>query len=142
MVPAQAEAFVRALGKDWYADLQTVRESIAAGRPFNVIHMRNVMKVDVFPAREQFHRAQLDRATVVPIGEGQVPCAVTTAEDIFLAKLRWYADGGEVSERQWNDIIGLITTNPDMDAEYLGLWAPRLGVSALLARAHADASKD
>src|SRR2546423_1464378 len=64
MLPAQAEAFVRALGKDWYADVQTVRDSIAAGRSFNVIHMRNVMKVDVFPARDPFHRTQLARATV------------------------------------------------------------------------------
>jgi hypothetical protein len=142
MLPAQAEAFVRALGKDWYADLQTVRESIVAGRSFNVIHMRNVMKVDVFPAREEFHRTQLNRATVLPVGEGQVPCAVTTAEDILLAKLRWYADGGEVSDRQWNDIIGLITTNPDLDAEYVNLWASRLGVTRLLERARADALKE
>ena len=72
IAPAQAEAFVRSLGKDWYADLDEVRKSIAAGRSFNVIHMRNVLKVDVFPAREAFHRAQLERATVLPLGEDRI----------------------------------------------------------------------
>jgi hypothetical protein len=142
MTPAHAEAFVKALGRDWHADLDTVRRAIAAGRSFNVIHMRNVQKVDVFPAREAFHRAQLDRATVIPIGEEGVPCVVTTAEDILLAKLRWYADGGEVSDRQWNDIVGLLATNPELDAAYVAHWASELGVTRLLERAQADARKE
>jgi hypothetical protein len=137
--PSQAEAFVKALGHDWYADLDTVRRAIASGRSFNVIQMRNVQKVDVFPAREAFHRAQLDRATIIPIGEAAVPCAVTTAEDILLAKLRWYSDGGEVSDRQWNDIVGLLATNPELDGAYLAHWASELGVTRLLERAQADA---
>src|SRR5258708_33817122 len=59
MLPSQAEDFVRALGKDWYADLETVRQSITEGRAFNVIQMRNVQKGDVFPAGEAFHPPQL-----------------------------------------------------------------------------------
>jgi hypothetical protein len=141
IAPSQAEAFVQALGKDWYADPDEVRQSIAAGRSFNVIHMRNVLKVDVFPAREPFHRAQLDRATVLPLGDDRIPCVVTSAEDILLAKLRWYRDGGEVSDRQWNDIAGIIANNPDLDAEYVDSWAERLGVAALLERARADAER-
>jgi hypothetical protein len=141
IAPSQAEAFVQSLGKDWYADVDEVRNSIAAGRSFNVIHMRNVQKVDVFPAREPFHRSQLDRATVLPLGDDRIPCVVTTAEDILLAKLRWYRDGGEVSDRQWNDIGGLIANNPNLDAEYVNSWAARLGVTSLLARARADAER-
>ena len=137
--PAQAGALVQALGKDWYADVDEVRGSIAAGRSFNVIHMRNLDKVDVFPAREDFHRTQLDRATVLPLGEDRIPCVVTTAEDILLAKLRWYRDGGEVSDRQWSDIGGIIIQNPNLDWEYVNLWATRLGVTDLLARARVDA---
>jgi hypothetical protein len=141
IAPPQAEAFVRSLGEDWYADVDEVRKSIAAGRSFNVIHMRNVLKVDVFPAREAFHRAQLERATVLPLGEEQIPCVVTTAEDILLAKLQWYRDGGEVSDRQWSDIGGLIAINTAMDWEYVNSWAARLGVTALLERARADAER-
>jgi hypothetical protein len=139
IAPAQAEVFVQALGKGWYADVDEVRASIAAGRSFNVIHMGNALKVDVFPAREPFHRTQLDRATVLPLGDERIPCVVTTAEDILLAKLRWYADGGKVSERQWNDITDIITTNAEMDWDYVNLWAARLQVTDLLVRARADA---
>jgi len=139
IAPAQAEAFVQALGKDWYADLDQIRESLAAGRAFNVIHMRNVEKVDVFPARNAFHRTQLDRATALPLGEDRVPCLVATAEDILLAKLQWYRDGGEVSDRQWNDITGIIAVNPNLDWDYTNAWATRLGVTDLLERARAAA---
>jgi hypothetical protein len=141
IAPSQAEAFVQALGKDWYADTDDVRKSIAAGRSFNVIHMKNVQKVDVFPASGPFHSAQLDRATTLPLGEDGIPCVVTTAEDILLAKLQWYRDGGEVSDRQWSDIGGLIAVNDAMDWDYVNSWAARLGVTALLDRARADAER-
>jgi hypothetical protein len=141
IAPAQAEAFVQSLGKDWYADVDEVRHSIAAGRSFNVIQMRNVLKVDVFPARDLFHRTQLDHATVLPLGDGRIPCVVTTAEDILLAKLQWYRDGGEVSDRQWNDIGGILATNPDLDWEYVNSWAAHLGVTSLLERARTDAGR-
>ena len=142
IAPAQTEAFVTALGKAWYADVEEMRRSIAAGRSFNVIHIKNVQKVDVFPAHEMFHRTQLDRATIVSLGEGRIPCVVTTAEDILLAKLQWYRDGGEVSDRQWSDIGGLLATNPEMDWEYVNSWAARLDVVQLLARARAEVERD
>lgn len=34
---------------------------------------------------------------------------VVSAEDIVLVKLLWYRAGGEVSERQWNDLTNLAT---------------------------------
>ena len=33
---------------------------------------------------------------------------VTTAEDIVLVKLKWYRLDGEVSDRQWSDILGML----------------------------------
>jgi hypothetical protein len=141
IAPPQAPALVQSLGKGWYADVDEVRKSIAAGRSFNVIHIKNAQKVDVFPASGPFHRAQLERATMVALGEGRIPCVVTTAEDILLAKLQWYRDGGEVSDRQWSDIGGLIAINDAMDWEYVNSWAARLGVTALLERARTDAER-
>jgi hypothetical protein len=138
----QAAAFVTELGSGWYADLELIRASIEAGRSFNVIYMPRVMKVDIFPATEEFHQRQLERATLVPLGLAQVPCAVATAEDILLAKLRWYRDGGQVSDRQWSDIVGLISNNLTFDWDYLKSWAARLQVEDLLTRAIVDANRD
>ena len=133
----QAERFASALGPEWYADPDQMRAAIAAKRAFNVIHVPLGNKVDIFPATEDFHLCQLERATRVslPFAEESAKYPVATAEDILLAKLQWYRDGGEVSERQWTDIQGILAVNPDLDFGYVRSWAARLGVERLLARA-------
>jgi hypothetical protein len=78
---------------------------------------------------------------VLPLGEEQVPCLVTSVEDILLAKLRSYADGGRVSEIQWIDITNLISFNQVLDWEYMNRWATYLRVSDLLAKASEDAAR-
>jgi hypothetical protein len=141
---AQADCFASALGAGWYADPDQMRSAIAAGRAFNVIDIRTGYKVDTFPATQEFHHAQLQCATraVLPFLEDQVEYPVASAEDILLAKLQWFRAGGEVSDRQWNDITGLLATNQDMDFEYVNSWAARLRVQDLLAKALADATID
>jgi hypothetical protein len=71
-----------------------------------------------------------------------VRCPVATAEDSLLAKLRWYRDGGNVSDQQWTDVLTLIRNNSVMDLSYLQHWAARLGVTDLLEKAQADAALD
>jgi hypothetical protein len=140
IVPVHLAPLARALGSDWYADVPMMEAALRAGRSFNLIHTGSALKFDIFPASTDFHAAQLARAMVVPLHlVGATPCAVATAEDILLAKLRWYLDGGETSERQWNDVVGLIRINPSLDLNYLQLWAGRLGVTHLLEKAQSDA---
>jgi hypothetical protein len=135
--PGDAQELSAALGPDWYADAAQIRDSILAGRSFNVIHIPTSQKVDIFPATGAFQLLQLQRATKETLdflGEtGEYP--VATAEDILLAKLQWYRDGGEISDRQWADITGIVEANSTLDNPYLEAWALRLGVSRLLARA-------
>ncbi|HTP31808.1 MAG TPA: hypothetical protein VMJ75_06520 [Candidatus Acidoferrales bacterium] len=116
-----------------------IRRAILSGRSFNLIHTRLAYKVDIFPVVEEFHAEQLSRATILPLGAEQIPCAVASAEDILLAKIRWYRDGGESSDRQWNDVVGIISANTSLDLTYLQHWAARLGVTRLLEKAQADA---
>ena len=50
-------------------------------------------------------------------------------------KLLWYRAGGEVSERQWNDLTNLAAVQKSRaDAEYMKTQAARVGVSDLLSR--------
>jgi hypothetical protein len=132
-----AERFAAALGRDWYADPEQLIRVVSAGRPFNIIHQPSFFKFDIFPVSEEFHHTQLERATEenLPFVGESVPCPVATAEDILLAKLRGYRQGGEVSERQWTDIHGILAINPELDFAYVNPWAARLRVSDLLARA-------
>lgn len=58
----------------------------------------------------------------------------------MLRKLEWYRDGGEVSDRQWADVLGILRLrSTELDRAYLDRWAPQLGVSDLLARAEREA---
>lgn len=140
----QTDRFAKALGAGWYADPDHMRSAIAAERAFNVIDTRTGYKVDIFPATQEFHHDQLQRATraALPFLGDHAEYPVASAEDILLAKLQWYRAGGEVSDRQWNDITGLLATNQELDFEYVNSWVARLRVEDLLAKALADVASD
>ena len=58
----------------------------------------------------------------------------------MLAKLQWYRDGGGVSDRQWNDVLGVLKVQgATLDRAYLEEWARELGLTDLLRRALEDA---
>lgn len=64
-----------------------------------------MMKVDVFVARNDADRQSLDRAQKLRLEDGAL-VSVCSLEDTVLAKLEWFRRGGEISERQWSDVIG------------------------------------
>jgi hypothetical protein len=143
MESSHVKPFAASLGPDFYADEDYIRTSLQYGRSFNVIHMPTAFKMDVFPATEEFHHAQLDHATTATFDFfGQsITCRVVSAEDVLLAKLRWFRLTGNSSERQWNDLRGVVTVSgTHLDREYLKSWAAKLGVSELLQKAFAEAS--
>ena len=127
------------LAKEFYADADTIREALRSGRPFNLIHFAGGYKFDIFPAAGNLYfEKQLERSTSqeVSLGEGEsMRCSIATAEDTILAKLAWYRAGGEQSERQWNDVRGICSTQgARLDGAYLRQWAGHLGVQDLLER--------
>lgn len=55
-------------------------------------------------------------------------------------KLEWYRVGNEVSDRQWDDILGVLKTRgAALDMVYLQKWAAQLQVSDLLEKALSEA---
>jgi len=116
--------------------------AIAGQSSFNIIHRESFFKVDVFiPALRPFVEQELSRAQrqILSI-EPRVEAFVATSEDTLLAKLDWYRLGGEVSERQWRDVLGVMEVQGDrLDYDYLRHWADVLRVSDLLDRALEEA---
>jgi hypothetical protein len=107
-----------------------------------VIHLATMMKVDVFlPKPRAFDREAFARVVHEPLGDGddrRFP--LTTAEDIVIHKLEWYRLGGDVSQRQWADVIGVLKLQSSaLDRDYLTRWTSDLGVDDLLTRALAEA---
>jgi hypothetical protein len=65
---------------------------------------------------------------------------VQAPEDSVLSKLDWYRRGGEVSENQWRDVLGILRQRAEqLDSAYLRKWAVELGVADLLERACREA---
>lgn len=136
--PQHAEPLATLLKPAFYADIEAIRTAAAAGRSFNVIHLETLLKVDVFVAGTQpFQLMQLRRRILQATGpDGTTSLYVASPEDTVLAKLQWYRDGGSVSDRQWNDVLGVLKVQgPALDRAYLREWARELHLTSLLVRA-------
>jgi hypothetical protein len=129
---------VAALSKDFYADDEMMRDAIEHHSSFNLIHYETAFKVDIFIQKlRAFDKMQLERRRAAVITtDPEQSIYVTSPEDTILAKLEWYRMGGEVSDRQWRDILGVLKTRAgELDLEYLRTWAGELKVTDLLDRA-------
>jgi hypothetical protein len=137
-----AEPLARALGGTFYVDAESIREAVLYQRSFNVIHLETMFKVDVFVVKKRpFHHSQMERRMAQVIATDPDRTAyVATAEDTILAKLEWYRMGGDVSEQQWRDVLGVMKVQADrLDLAYLRQWAAQLNISDLLERAIKEA---
>lgn len=132
------QPFVSALQGEFYLDNEMISESIQLHSSFNIIHRETMFKVDVFiPHPRPFLQSQLIRSQKQTFFfETEVSAKFASPEDTILAKLEWYRLGGEVSERQWRDILGILKTRASaLDLSYLRKWADVLEVSNLLEHA-------
>jgi hypothetical protein len=131
-----------ALGRDFHIDERSLRESTRSGFPCNAVHRASSVKLDLYVVRnEGLHAAEFERAREVRLtGAPGSEVRISTPEGIVLQKLAWYRKGGEVSDRQWRDVLGVLKTQDRrLDLEYLTRWAPSLGVVDLLQRARGQA---
>lgn len=136
--------FVQSLQDAFFVDEHMIRDAVAHHGSFNIIHQESMFKIDIFvPRLRDFERSQLERAETQTLLESPtVRARLASAEDILLAKLEWYRMGGEVSERQWRDIIGILEIQSgNLDIPYLRHYAALLGVLDLLERALSDAGE-
>jgi hypothetical protein len=132
---------VDGLEDEFYVDVDGARDAVKRRRSFNAIHLETGFKVDFFvKGRGAFDELELERSVLMQITADPPRSAfVKTAEDTVLRKLQWYRSGGEVSDRQWRDVLGvLMAVGEELDREYLHHWARRLGVSDLLERAEGE----
>lgn len=138
--PDQVHPVCAALEKSFYVDEGAMRQAIAQGRSFNLIHLATMIKLDVFVLKDEpFDLASFQRSTKASLGN--LPeVFFCTAEDMILRKLEWYRAGSGISERQWSDVLGLLQVQAGaLDWDYLNAWAAPLGLSELLQRATSEA---
>jgi hypothetical protein len=125
-----------ALLKDaFYVEPGAIIEAVVNRSSFNVIHLETSYKVDVFVLKQRpFDAGQFQRRSFEIVAtEPERKTWVASPEDTVLAKLEWFRMGGEVSERQWRDVLGVIKTQGQrLDLAYMRQWAAALNVADLL----------
>src|SRR5260370_22291325 len=134
---------VQQLQNAYYIDADMIRDAIKHRSEFNIIHFETMLKVDVFIQKTRaFDRETRRRVRQEKLDETSSDHVFLLAspEDVILNKLEWYKMGGEVSDRQWNDILGVLKVQgTSLDLAYLRQWPAALDVSPLLDRALEDA---
>ena len=141
--PEHVPALVSAFSTEFYADEAMIRDAIKHRSSFNLIHYETAFKVDIFIRKlRPYDQVQLNRRRKSVISTNpEASVYVVSPEDIILSKLEWYRMGGEVSDRQWRDILGVLKVRAgELDLNYLRKWAGELNVRDLLERALQEAS--
>ena len=124
---SQARKLADVLGSDYHIDAGAVIAALRAARPWNIIYLPSVVKIDLIPRKDTpYRRAEFERRCRVELAG--VPLWVVSVEDLILSKLEWSRDSH--SEQQLRD-VGLLLEAP-LDRPYLEVWAARLGLDGML----------
>ena len=126
--PADYERRIRPAFDDVYLvnDLIDVGGRAIGG----LVHRTEIARVDLIVGRhDAWSREAFERCRVVD-HPGLGRAAVTSAEDLILAKLEWSVGGR--SELQLRDCRSVIRIAPELDWDYLQRHAAILGVGPLL----------
>jgi hypothetical protein len=138
MTEQQVEPFITALGNEFYAEHESLVRAIRDRKSANLIHQATSTKVDLFiSGGTPLDAQQMERRQrVLVMTDPERYLHVYTPEDILLQKLCWYRGGGEVSDRQWRDVLGILRVQGErIDTTYLRQNASILDVRDLLDRA-------
>lgn len=137
--PCKETAFCASFSDDYYVSLPMIQDAIRRRSSFNIIHWPSGFKVDLFVRKDRpFDASVLSRRRLHPLSEGR-SLTLVSPEDVILLKLEWYRMGGCTSERQLEDVRGVLQIQAGkLDQAYLDRWAADLGVSDLLQRARQE----
>ena len=134
--------FCQAVESGFYVSQQAVQKAHQNASSFNVIYLDSAFKIDVFIISDDpFKKQVLLRRKKIAFEDGSDRMYdFVSPEDIILLKLQWYTDGGATSQKQWNDILGVLKNRQDkMDMNYLRDWASKLSILDLLNKATQEA---
>lgn len=141
--PIHVQPLFDGLKDTYYISPDMVSDAIQGHSSFNVIHLSTMLKIDVFVLKPEIYDQTAFQRAGTPASASQEEMerfVMASAEDIVLHKMYWYRSGGEVADRQWLDILGVLKVQGEsLDLSYMRTWADKLQVSDLFIKALEDA---
>jgi hypothetical protein len=136
-----------ALGQHYLLDEDEAREAVREHRPFPLIHLDSLMKVDVvYPKREAFALSMRLLIRGYTLDEHSPPIPLASATEMLLFKVQRYQRNersrtdGMQDDAEWNDILGMLKVQGlDLDLPLLEEWAGALAMTDTWHRALVDA---
>jgi hypothetical protein len=137
MTEDQVAPFAAKLGPDFAVDELSMREEIRRRGSWNIIDLTTGLKIDLFFFKgDSLDRTCFARRRSIRVNDAGDTVCVATVEDMILRKILWFLAGGEVSERQWRDIVQMIRiSGQQLDNAYLDQWADWLDIQKWLSKA-------
>lgn len=134
-------AFLEAVRGEFFVDEQWVAQEVRRRGCFQLVHRASMIRVDVFvPEWVGLHEWKWLHRRRVELGAHGAALDVTSAEGIVLQKLVWFRAGGETSDRQWRDVLGVLKSQRGhVDLDALREQADENDVADLLCRALGEA---
>jgi hypothetical protein len=137
----QLDALAQALEPEFYVSRLAISQALSHRGTFNAIHDETSFKIDFFIKGTAPYDAEELRRSVRQVvgGEAGQEVLLKSPEDTILRKLEWFRRGGEVSERQWRDVLSvLVASRGQLDETYLEHWSRELRIADLLDRARRE----
>ncbi len=123
--PEKAELFLKRLPNEFQIIEDEYYKALNERKVFStfqLIHLTLVFKIDNFVAVEDWDFERLNRSKLIDLRQG-VLIPFSSAEDMIIAKCRWFDLGGRVSDRQWNDLMRLYEVRRnDLEVDYITKW--------------------
>ena len=115
---------------------ESASNAVNSAGSFNAIHVDSAYKFDFFQIpNDPYYAQELDlfQKARLDIDGKSIEFPIVSPGDSILTKLVWYRRGGHVSERQVNDVKGIVALVGDnLDRVHLRRWEPHLGVQNLV----------
>ena len=120
--PTQLEELARTLEPEFYVSRSAMAEALSQRGTFNAIHGATSFKIDFFiKGTAPFDAEEQRRSVRQAIGaDGTQTVLIKSPEDTILRKLAWFRRGGDISERQWHDVLSVLAAiRGRLDEAYL-----------------------
>jgi predicted nucleotidyltransferase len=117
------ESFYSTFKKEYYINKDTVHEAVKDRFMFNIIHLKEVIKIDfIIKKEDEYRNAEFKRRRKIKIDGLEV--FIVSIEDLIISKLLWSKESR--SDTQKNDIMNLLKEK--IDLQYLTKWLKRLNI--------------